>query len=168
MTARLSRFRRTIAAGAGLTVAAGVLAVVATPAGATAYTLPNVTNLRAGGNVGYDRVVVDLTKSGAKIRTQWVSGAYNCASGDKLYVPGKKFLEIYVEPARGYNDAGTSTYVGPGRLKSASFGLKNLKGVRMTCDFEGQVSFVLGFDHKAAVSTGTLTGPHRLYVDVKH
>lgn len=168
MTARLSRFRRTIAAGAVLVVTAGVLAVAVPRADATPYTIPNVTNLRAGGNTGFDRAVIDLTAPGATIRTRWVNNVYQCASGDPLYVPGKKFLEVIVEPARGYNDQGKSTYTGPGRRKSASFGLKNLKGVRMTCDFEGQVAWALGFDHKAAVSTGKLTGPNRLYVDVRH
>jgi hypothetical protein len=83
-------------------------------------------------------------------------------------VPGKKFLEITVEPAQAHTNSGKNTYVGPGRAASAFFGLKNLKGVRMTCDFEGQVQWVLGVDHKATVKVGKLTGPTRLYVDISH
>ncbi|MGQ0844456.1 MAG: AMIN-like domain-containing (lipo)protein [Sporichthyaceae bacterium] len=161
-----TRLRSTVAAGAGLALTAGVLAVAMPQAHAT--DIPVVTNLRVGQHATFDRAVVDLTGYAPAVRTRWVTKAQNCATGDTLYVPGKKFLEVVVEPSQAHTNSGKNAYVGPGRTKSAFFGLKNLKGVRMTCDFEGQVSWVLGFDHKATVTTGKLSNPRRLYVDVKH
>lgn len=158
--------RRITAAGVGLTLTAGILAVAVPQASAT--DIPVVTNLRAGGHSTFDRAVVDLNGYAPSIKTRWVTKAQNCATGQTHYVPGKKFLQITVEPAQAHTNAGKNAYVGPGRTASSSFGLKNLKGVRMTCDFEGQVSWVLGVDHKATVKVGKLTNPSRLYVDIKH
>lgn len=161
-----SRTRQASAAGLGLTLTIGIVAVAVPSASAT--DIPLVTNLRTGGHATYDRAVVDLQGYAPAIRTRWVSRAQNCATGNTLYVPGKKFLEITVEPAQAHTNSGKNSYVGPGRSASAFIGLKNLKGVRMTCDFEGQVSWVLGVDHKASVKTGKLTSPSRIYVDIKH
>ncbi len=161
-----SRTHKAAAAGVSLTLTAGILAVAVPQASAT--DIPVVTNLRAGGHSGYDRAVVDLTGYAPALKTRWVTKAQNCATGQTHYVPGKKFLEITVEPAQAHTNAGKNAYVGPGRTASAFFGLKNLKGVRMTCDFEGQVTWVLGVDHKATVKVGKLTSPTRLYVDIRH
>jgi hypothetical protein len=161
-----SRARKATAAGVGLTLTAGILAVAVPTASAT--DIPIVTNLRTGGHATFDRAVVDLQGYAPAIKTRWVSKAQNCATGNTLYVPGKKFLQITVEPAQAHTNSGKNAYVGPGRTASSAIGLKNLKGVRMTCDFEGQVSWVLGVNKKTSVKVGKLTGPSRLYVDIKH
>lgn len=154
------------------TLVAAVLAAGSVAAGAPAAAIgkPQVTNLRFGGHAGFDRAVVDLNAPGAEIRALWTKQEHlSDCTGEKYHVPGKKFLILIVDGARAHTDDGKrDTYVGPGETESARVGLKNIKGVRFDCDFEGQVTFALGLDHKAQVSVGKLGNPNRLYVDITH
>lgn len=187
-TRRTSRTTRRITAalGGAAVLAAGTVAAGGLTSGASAHevtntsavvknrapsSIPRVTDLRyashsSGG--GYDRVVVDLSGSAPGYDVRYVSSPTNCASGKTYSVPGTRYLQVTLRPAQAHTDAGSNTYAGPGRTSSKSTYLPTLKGIRMTCDFEGHVSFVLGLDHKAGYHVSTLSSPTRIYVDVAH
>ena len=183
-TTRTRRIARRTAAGVG---AAAVLAAGAAFTGASAHevagtsaqvsnrtpsSIPKVTNLRYASHGtssdGYDRVVVDLSGSATGYDVRYVSSPTHCGSGSKVSVPGTRVLQVTLRPAQAHTDAGANTYMGPGRTTAKSTGLPTLKGVRMTCDFEGHVTFVLGLDHKAGFHVSRLSDPTRLYVDIAH
>jgi hypothetical protein len=179
-TRRLAR--RTAAAAATALLAAGAVFTGASAHEVSSTTaqvsnripssVPKVTNLRYASHGtssdGYDRVVIDFKGKATGYDVRYVSSPTHCGSGNKVSVPGTRFLQVTVRPAHAHTDSGANTYLGPGRLSAKSTGLPTLKGVRMTCDFEGHVSFVLGLDHKAGFHVSRLSDPTRLYVDIAH
>lgn len=171
MSALSTRTRtRTAAALTATGLAAAGLFGLAGSAEATQDTVPVVTNLRTGGHSGFDRVVIDYQRKsyGAKpaATVRWVKSVYQCGSGTRVSLPGDRILLISMTPAQAHRDDGSNAYVGPGRFKTSTVGLTTVKGVRMVCDFEGQVEFAIGVSKAKGVRTGTLTNPNRFYVDI--
>lgn len=170
MTKQHPHTHRTAAALAATAITGAGLLALTSPAHASQNTVPVVTNLRAGGHPGFDRVVIDYSaksygvKPTAKVR--WVHNAYQCGSGKKVSLPGDRILSITLTPAQAHTDEGAEAYAGPGRLSTANIGLRTVKGVRMICDFEGYVSFAIGTTKAKGFRTGTLSNPTRFYVDI--
>lgn len=130
---------------------------------------PQVTNLRFGSHSNYDRAVIDIKGAAPGYDVRYLtSQPRECAAGHKVYPAGTRFLQIMLEPAQTHDGNGNDVYVGSGQTQSATVGLETIKGVRVNCQFEGQVGIVLGLDHKAGFRVGTLSGPSRIYVDVSH
>jgi hypothetical protein len=67
-------------------------------------------------------------------------------------------------PAAAHDDAGETTF-GP---QIISPGLPSILAVVSTCDFEGQVTWVVGLRNEADFTALTLNGPFRVVVDVAH
>jgi hypothetical protein len=112
--------------------------------------------------------VFDLNGKAPGFSVRYVNKLYKCGSGARVKIAGKRFLRITLEPAQAHNNAGADVYRGPGQARTARPNLPTIKSMRMLCDFEGQVSFALGLDHKAGFRVKTLSNPTRIYVDVAH
>ncbi|MEU3915971.1 hypothetical protein [Streptomyces sp. NPDC029721] len=160
--------RRIVALATGALLTAGL--ALAAPASAAApaavrSTTPLVVNARWGGHCTYDRIVIDLQGSVPPFTVTPVSQLVYDGSGKPVPLPGKYFLEIRLHPAAGHDDAGNNVYQGP---KLQQIGLSKLKGIALTGDYEGYVTFGAAFDTKPAYSTSVLHAPERLVVDVAH
>ncbi|RKT07026.1 hypothetical protein BX286_5076 [Streptomyces sp. 3211.6] len=160
--------RRFVALATGALLTAGL--ALAAPASAAApaavrSTTPLVVNARWGGHCTYDRIVIDLQGSVPSFTVTPVSQLVYDGSGKPVPLPGKYFLEIRLHPAAGHDDAGNNVYQGP---KLQQISLSKLKGLALTGDFEGYVTFGAAFDTPPAYSTSVLHAPERLVVDIAH
>ncbi|MFI1466663.1 hypothetical protein [Streptomyces wuyuanensis] len=167
----MNRRPRLAALAAGVLLTAGVGPTVpasaAPPRTAAAQAAPAtavVTNARWGGHGSFDRIVVDLKGAQPHASVRAVQVLRYDGTGRKVPLAGKYFLEIRLSPAVAHNDAGHSVYRGPKLLKVH---LPTLKGLAMTGDFEGYVTFGAAFDSKPLHKTTRLHSPERLVIDVR-
>ncbi|MCX4690880.1 hypothetical protein [Streptomyces sp. NBC_01408] len=168
-----SRLRRrqlvALATGALLTaaiaLAAPASAATTATATATSTQTPLVVNARWGGHCTYDRLVIDLEGYVPGVTVTPVSQLFYDGSGKPVPLAGKYFLEIRLNPAAGHDDAGQNVYRGP-RLQKIY--LSKLKGIALTGDYEGYVTFGAAFDTKPYYSTTVLHSPERFVLDISH
>src|SRR6266487_1991762 len=112
---------------------------------------------------GYDRVVFELAGDSVPgYRVEYAAGPVrNCASGDVVSVAGSTRLVVHLEPARAHDDQGNPVP----RQRDLVPGLPVVREVKLVCDFEGQVEWVLGLPAKQPYRVTELAG--RLVLDVK-
>ncbi len=91
-------------------------------------------------------------------------GGRKCGSGDATQVAGQGWLEVRITPAQAHTDAGRATIA----ERERRLALPVLKELEQTCDFEGDVTWVLGVASPNRYRVTELTGPARLVVDVRH
>ncbi|MEU7553549.1 hypothetical protein AB0B01_14570 [Streptomyces sp. NPDC044571] len=155
-----------LATGALLTAGTALAAPASTaPATATAPRTPLVVNARWGGHCTYDRIVIDLRGHVPQVAVTRVPKLVQDGSGKPVPLAGTHFLQIRLHPAEAHNRAGQSVYHGP---KLVTIHLPRLKGLALTGDFEGYVTFGAAFRGKPAFRTFTLHAPERFVLDVAH
>lgn len=86
-----------------------------------------------------------------------------CGSGEVVDLPGDAWLSIVLEPARAHTDEGRATVA----ERSRTLAYENIKALRLICDFEGQVEWVIAASAPQRYRTLELKAPVRLVVDVK-
>ncbi|MFJ3925834.1 hypothetical protein [Streptomyces sp. NPDC090022] len=151
--------------GALLTAGLALAAPASAAPAARASTTPLVVNARWGTHCTFDRVVIDIQGTIPETTVTEVPELVYDGSGHPVPLPGKYFLEIRLHPAAAHNDAGQSVYKGPHLIK---LNLPKLKGLAMTGDYEGYVTFGTAFATKPRFSTFKLHDPERFVVDVAH
>ncbi|MGW7453072.1 AMIN-like domain-containing (lipo)protein [Streptomyces sp. NPDC054787] len=166
---RLRPHRRRIAGlASGILLVAGLSfaapASAAAPSTTTTQT-PLVVNARWAGHPSYDRIVIDLQAYVPTVTVTPVPQLRYDGSGAPVPLAGKHFLEIRLNPAAAHDDAGHSVYLGP---KLQKINLVKLKGIALTGDYEGYVTFGAAFDTLPYYRTFSLHSPERLVVDIAH
>ncbi|MCX5194246.1 hypothetical protein OOK31_10115 [Streptomyces sp. NBC_00249] len=165
----LPRLRRrrivALATGALLTAGIGLAAPASAAASSSQTQTPLVVNARWGGHCTYDRIVIDLQGYVPEVTVSPVSELVYDGSGKPVPLAGKYFLEIRLHPAAGHDDAGNNVYLGP---KLQKIYLSKLKGLALTGDYEGYVTFGAAFDTRPAYGTTVLHSPERVVVDISH
>ena len=131
-----------------------------TRAGVPAAMLRSVT---AAPGRGYDRVVFELAGDSAPgYRVEYAAGPVrSCGSGDVVSVAGRERLVVHLEPARAHDDQGNPVPT----QRDLVPGLPAVREVKLVCDFEGQLEWVLGLPAKQPYRVTELAG--RLLLDVK-
>ncbi|QSQ20815.1 hypothetical protein JY651_37155 [Pyxidicoccus parkwayensis] len=123
-------------------------------------------SVRAGQHPDFDRVVFEF--DGAQLpgyRLEYVDKPIiKCGSGDETAVAGQAWLQVTLTPARGHDDKGQAT-VAEREMKP---NLPVIAELERTCDFEGEVTWVLGNKHPNKYRVMELKDPTRLVVDVQH
>ncbi len=163
------RLRQFVAMASGALIA--VCLLFAAPASASSLTAttqtqtPLVVNARWGGHATFDRIVIDLQGYVPTVTVTPVPQLIYDGSGKPVPLAGKHFLEIRLNPAAAHNDAGESVYHGP---KLQKIYLSKLKGIAMTGDYEGYVTFGAAFDTLPYYRAYTLHSPERFVVDIAH
>lgn len=150
-----------VPASAATTTAAAPTASATQPQTQT----PLVVDARWGGHPTFDRIVIDLQGYVPGVTVTPVAQLIYDGSGKPVPLAGKHFLEIRLNPAAGHDDAGNTVYRGP---KLQQIGLTKLKGIAMTGDYEGYVTFGAAFDTVPYYRAYTLHSPERLVVDISH
>jgi hypothetical protein len=107
----------------------------------------------------YDRIVFDFDHRVPGYTIRYVSPVRGDASGQKVVVPGRRFLLVVFTPAQAHDDNGTATVSG-----THDIGLPMMRGYAVAGDFEGHVSVAIGLDRVTGYRTGELAD--RVYVDV--
>ncbi|MFG2299092.1 hypothetical protein [Streptomyces sp. NPDC048603] len=155
-----------LTAGIGFAAPASAQLPAAEPATtATWSTTPLVVNARWGGHCTYDRLVIDVKGYVPDVAVRRTAKLYYDGSGKPVPLAGKYFLEIRLHPAAAHNDAGQSVYKGP---KLQRIWLPKLKGIAMTGDYEGYVTFGAAFNTYPVYKTFKLHNPERFVLDVRH
>ncbi|WP_374775921.1 hypothetical protein OG756_27090 [Streptomyces sp. NBC_01310] len=167
------RLRQFVALATGALLAACLS--FAAPASASTHTAaaqaqaqtqtPLVVNARWGGHATFDRIVIDLQGYVPTVTVTPVSQLIYDGSGKPVPLAGKHFLEIRLNPAAAHDDAGQSVYKGP---KLQKIYLSKLKGMALTGDYEGYVTFGAAFDTLPYYRAYTLHSPERFVVDIAH
>ena len=140
--------------------AAVVLALAATPAGA--QSIPTLTDVRAGGHTGFDRVVFEFRGAVPEHRVRYVDQLVQDGSGRPVSVAGAADLEVVFRGANAHRQDGSPT-ISPRRF---STGLTAVKEVVQAGDFEAVVTYGIGVDRKRPIKVSTLSNPSRLVIDV--
>jgi hypothetical protein len=122
-------------------------------------------SVRAGQHADFDRVVFEF--EGPQLPGYHLSyidkPVIKCGSGDPTPVDGQGWLEVRFTPARAHDDQGQLT-VDTLELKPR---LPVILEVERTCDFEGEVTWVLGNKSPNKFRVMELKDPTRLVVDVQ-
>lgn len=87
----------------------------------------------------------------------------SCGSGDVVPLAGDGWLEIRFYPANAHTDEGKPT-----TARAYSPNYKIVKELRSTCDFEADVTWVVGVASPNRYRVLELKDPTRLVVDIKH
>ncbi len=113
----------------------------------------------------YDRIVFAFTGDSVPgYHAEYVHGPVRrCGSGDPVQVEGPVLLVIRFAPAQAHDEAGRPL---PAERERA-VGLPVVKEMKLVCDFEGQVEWVLGVAAAAPYRVSELARPARLVLDVK-
>lgn len=114
---------------------------------------------------GFDRVVFEFnTPATPGYHVSYIDKPIRqCGSGNTVPVAGDAWLEVRMKPAQAHTDAGQSTIAQTNRTVN----LPNLRQLVQTCDFEGNVTWVLGVGNPKRFRVLELTNPSRIVVDVK-
>ncbi|MRG94129.1 AMIN-like domain-containing (lipo)protein [Polyangium spumosum] len=123
-------------------------------------------SVRSARHAGFDRVVFEFSGHALPgYRIEYIDKPVRrCGTGDVVEMAGQGWLKVRMTPARAHDEAGRPT-VGssPERPK-----LPVLLELSPTCDFEGELSFVLGVAKPNRYRVLELREPPRLVVDVRH
>ena len=119
--------------------------------------------VRAAEQQGFDRVVFELDgMPGYRIGYQ--DRPVQCGSGEPVEVAGAARLQVQLLPAQAHTEAGEPTV----RERERHLDLPVLKELESTCDFEADVTWVLGLSSRRPYRVQELASPARLVVDVGH
>lgn len=122
--------------------------------------------IRTGRHRGFDRVVFEF-RGGAVpgYRIEYVDRPVRqCGSGDAVRVAGDAYLRVSLSPAQAHTDAGRPT-IGYRELRLR---LPLIKELQSTCDFEGEVEWVIGVSSPNRYRVMELSNPRRLVIDIRH
>ena len=122
-------------------------------------------DVRAAGQQGFDRVVFEFEgKDVPGYRVGYVDQAIQCGSGEPVEIAGEALLEVRMTPAQAHTEAGEPTV----KNRERSLDLPVLKELESTCDFEADVTWILGLGSRKAFRVQTLENPARLVIDLEH
>jgi hypothetical protein len=122
------------------------------------------TAFRTAAHPGFDRVVFAFDRAIPGYHVEYVDKpTYACGSGEALFLRGDAWLLIRLQPARAHDEGGNATIT----ERRSALDLPVLREVAMTCDFEADVTWVLGLTSPGGYRITELAGPPRLVVDVR-
>lgn len=131
----------------------------------TPATAPEVTGIRVGRHLHFDRIVVDLHGSAPSYAVRYVRTLHRDPSGTIVNLLGPRSLRIVIS-ANGHDLAtGTSTLT---TRRRTAWRLDQVRETAVLGDFEAVFSVGVGLADKTPFRVRTLHGPTRIVVDVHH
>ena len=127
---------------------------------------PILRAVRTGLQPNADRVVFEFNNTKLPAwQIEYVDRPVrDCGSGDAVPVAGEAWLQVRFTGAQAHTEKGASSG-GPRRRALAQPIAREL--VR-TCDFEGEVTWVVGVVRPNGYTANTMTSPYRLVIDIAH
>ena len=121
-------------------------------------------DVRVATHDGFDRVVFTFEGDVPGYHVEYVDRpSYTCGSGEAVYLDGDAWLLVRMQPTQAHTDAGEATIA----ERRRRFAFPVLREGMMTCDFEADVSWVLGLTAPGGYQLAELDEPSRLVVDVR-
>ncbi|MDI1481780.1 hypothetical protein [Polyangium sp. y55x31] len=122
-------------------------------------------SVRAGRHAAFDRVVFEFSGALPGYRVEYIDKPVRrCGTGDVVTLAGDGWLRVRMTPARAHDEAGRPT-LSPVEERPK---LPVLLQLAPTCDFEGELTWVLGVGSPNRYRVLELRDPPRIVVDVKH
>jgi hypothetical protein len=123
-------------------------------------------DVRMATQEGFDRVVFEFEGDAAPgYHVEYVDKPVRaCGSGEAVAVAGDAWLEIRLVPAQAHDDKGKATV----DVRDEKLQFPVFAHLRSTCDFEADVTYVLGLDSPNEYRVLELKSPTRIVVDVEH
>ena len=133
---------------------------------AAAAGMTTLTAVRVASHDGHDRVVFEFPGNGLPgYHIAYIDRPVRqCGSGEVVELAGDAWLEIRMEPAQAHDEQGRATIA----ERALAPRLPVIWEMKLTCDFEGQVTWVLGAASPNPYRVLELAAPPRLVVDVRH
>ena len=125
---------------------------------------PILVDVAAARHEDFDRIVFEFDLSRPGYRVEYVPEAIACGSGMTVSIAGSAFLQVRMTPAVAHDDAGAPTFAS----QEITPALPAIIEGKQTCDFEGDVTWVLGLTEEADFVVSTFPDPFRVVVDVGH
>lgn len=121
--------------------------------------------VRTGTHAGFDRIVFEFSgESLPGYHLEYIDKPIRqCGSGNPVRMAGDAWLQVQFTPAQAHTDAGKPTVAN----RSFTTTYPNMIDVKSTCDFEGEVAWVLGVKSPKQYRVLELLNPTRVVVDVK-
>jgi hypothetical protein len=123
-------------------------------------------DVRTASQEGFDRIVFEF--EGAAVpgyRVGYVDPpAVQCGSGEPVEVVGAALLQVRLVPAQAHTDSGEATV----RDRERRPDLPALQELESVCDFEADVTWVLGVTARNRFRVQELPDPARLVIDIQH
>jgi hypothetical protein len=122
--------------------------------------------MRTANYPGYDRVVFEFQEGFLPAyHIEYIDNPVRqCGSGNVVQVSGDGWLLVRFNTAQAHNEKGEAT-VEP-REQKLNFPI--IREIEFICDFEGEVSLVLGVSSPNKYRVIELNNPSRLAIDVNH
>ena len=122
--------------------------------------------VRAAKHDNYDRVVFEFAGNGLPgYRIAYLDKpARNCGAGEVVSVGGNGSMFIQILPANAHTPTGEATI----SERERQLNLPVMKEMKLICDFEADVQWVLGVTSPNRYRVLELLNPSRLVVDIKH
>ena len=120
-------------------------------------------DVRTGDQQTFDRVVFEM--EGPKLPeydVKYVPRPVHCGSGLPVQVDGRAFLQVRLSPARAHTEAGAPTVA----TLQRKVRLPVIREVRESCDFEAEVTWVVGLSARKEYHVLELEEPARLVIDI--
>jgi len=125
-----------------------------------------MTEVRSAKHANYDRVVFEFV--GSEMPTYHLEyidkPVHQCGSGNTVPLAGDGWLEVRFSDAQAHDGSGNATITD----RERSPNLPIVKDLKITCDFESEVTWVLGVASPNRYRVMELKNPTRLAVDIKH
>ena len=129
----------------------------------------HLTDVRPNDGGGCPRVVFEFRDQEPGYTIRYVEGPFNeCGSGDDVPTQSWEagaFLSVRFEPARSADleqESAPPTYDGPRDISIEGDILKHMKVI---CDFEAVMEWVIGVDERRSFTVGALDDPSRIVID---
>lgn len=129
-------------------------------------TLQDVRTSRSG---GFERVVFDFGTAplpGYHVR-YIVPPAQDCGSGAEVVLAGSSVLSIRFESAQAHDERGDGVMQATVTSRDRALGYPIIRQLRLVCDFEGSLEWVLGLTAQRPYRLLRLENPARLALDIE-
>ncbi len=126
----------------------------------------HLTAVRSAQHQDFDRTVFQFREAGIPgFHVEYVDEPVRaCGSGDAVALPGQGWLSVSMTPVQAHSEEGGSLL----EQRQIEVNLPILKKARLTCDFEGVVTWVLAVSSPNRYRVFALEDPSRLVVDIRH
>lgn len=127
---------------------------------------PVLRAVRSAKQAGFDRLVFEFDTAGLPAwNVEYVDKpVLDCGSGEPVKVAGDAWLQVRFSGAHAHTEKGKPTS-GPRRRPLAQTIAREL--VRI-CDFEGEVTWVIGVSRPNPYTPRIMSAPSRLVIDIAH
>ena len=127
---------------------------------------PVLRAVRSAAQPDVDRLAFEFDTDGLPAWTvEYVNKpVLNCGSGEPVKVAGEAFLQISFAGAQAHAENGKSTSGPKRRVLPQTIAHELVR----TCDFEGEVTWVVGVSRPNPYTARTMSAPSRLVIDIAH